>query len=598
MRYHAVFTLVICLICPASSGQVYETQTDWSGGPAVFGPVQQWNREFLSATETAWRPIPGQLALACTPLDQPIQHIIVGDADHSQHCGVGDVNGDGVVDVLTADPVTDVFNELGAVYWWQRHGDGSWTQHAVDEDFYGAEYVASADVDRDGDLDVIAAAYYGLEDVTPYGNRNGRYAWFENINGDGSAWTQHVVGELFWGAQWIDAGDLDGDGDVDVAGASSLTDGVYEQDGDITWFENLDGAGTQWAQHDLETERNSAQVRLADLDGDGDLDVVGAEDDRIAWWENRNSDGTLWIERYVSTELNGATYLDVGDLDDDGDLDVIGGAYGTPVVVWWENTAGSGTVWFPRYVVGGSQIFLFRLRDIDGDGDLDAVLSGGNQYGFIYWIENESGDGVVWNPRLITNDVEGYNWVALGDLNADGRLDAAVVDEGVYESTHQLSWYDLTSFDSQGELLSSVLDGDVDRTWGTITWDIAAPVGTSFTVQVRAADDPYALGPFIDVEAPGDDLADLIDPHAEYFQYRLALSSSDAGVSPIVSEIGVEQRLLGDLDGDGCVDLNDLAALLANYGCTTGCVADLDGDGDVDLSDLAVLLANYGGGCG
>ncbi len=58
--------------------------------------------------------------------------------------------------------------------------------------------------------------------------------------------------------------------------------------------------------------------------------------------------------------------------------------------------------------------------------------------------------------------------------------------------------------------------------------------------------------------------------------------------------------ILGDLDGDGCVDLSDLAQLLSNYGTTGGATyadGDLDGDGDVDLSDLAGLLANYGAGC-
>ncbi len=52
--------------------------------------------------------------------------------------------------------------------------------------------------------------------------------------------------------------------------------------------------------------------------------------------------------------------------------------------------------------------------------------------------------------------------------------------------------------------------------------------------------------------------------------------------------------LPGDMDGDGDVDLSDLAALLADYGCTGGCAGDTDGDGDTDLSDLATVLANFG----
>jgi hypothetical protein len=60
-----------------------------------------------------------------------------------------------------------------------------------------------------------------------------------------------------------------------------------------------------------------------------------------------------------------------------------------------------------------------------------------------------------------------------------------------------------------------------------------------------------------------------------------------------VARLDVEAcSLPGDLDGDGDVDLTDLAILLASYGVDAG--GDLDGDGDTDLADLAILLSNYG----
>jgi hypothetical protein len=604
-----VMALYACVYCLSAEAQITEVQSDWSGGPNVFGPVQHWGDRCLMADDAAWRPIAGQVALACTPLDPPVQYVIAGDADHPQHCGVGDVDGDGDPDVLTTDPLYDLSQDLGGVYWWECQTDDTWIQHTVDGDFYGAGYVASADVDGDGDQDVIAAAYYGNEDISPEGWRNGRYAWFENLAGDGSAWTQHLVGELFWGARWIDAGDLDGDGDVDLVGASELTDGVWEEDGDITWFENQDGVGTQWAQHDLETERNSAQAHAVDLDGDGDLDVMSGEQDRIGWWENRHGDGTLWIKRYVSTELSSSAYLDAGDLDDDGDLDIVGGAYHTNVVIWWENTAGDGTVWFPRYVVSGLYISVLYLRDIDGDGDLDAALAGGLSDGFVYWLENTSGDGIVWNPRLITSDVEGYNWLALGDVNDDARLDAVVVDEGIYESTHQIAWHDLTYFVSAGELVSSVLDGGVGRWWGVIDWDVLAPSGTTAGVAVRASNDPYNLGLFVDVPAPGMELAAFVDPGARYLQYKLDLATTNDSVSPIVHELAVAQHISGDADGDSDVDLGDFSVLAE---CLSGpqvipdtepppsaeeCLQafDFDLDQDVDLHDWATFSIGFTG---
>jgi len=77
------------------------------------------------------------------------------------------------------------------------------------------------------------------------------------------------------------AADLDNDGDLDVLSASSL-------DGKIAWYENHDSAGFG-DQHVISFEAEGARaVYAADLDGDGDLDVLSASsiDNKIAWYKN------------------------------------------------------------------------------------------------------------------------------------------------------------------------------------------------------------------------------------------------------------------------------------------------------------------------
>jgi hypothetical protein len=77
------------------------------------------------------------------------------------------------------------------------------------------------------------------------------------------------------------AADLDGDGDLDVLSAS-------ENDNKIAWYAN-DGTGRFGPQQVITTEADGAEsVYAADLDGDGDLDVLSASarDDKIAWYEN------------------------------------------------------------------------------------------------------------------------------------------------------------------------------------------------------------------------------------------------------------------------------------------------------------------------
>ena len=80
------------------------------------------------------------------------------------------------------------------------------------------------------------------------------------------------------------------------------------------------------------------------------------------------------------------------------------------------------------------------------------------------------------------------------------------------------------------------------------------------------------------------------------------LSGGDLTLSGGFWAAGAEQpcALPGDITGDGAVDLNDLAIVLANYGVPGGALyedGDLDGDGDVDLADLAIVLAAYGTSC-
>ena len=128
----------------------------------------------------------------------------------------------------------------------------------IADDFSGAQSVYSADVDGDGDLDILGAAH-NADDIT----------WWENTAGDGTAWTEHVIDGNFDAAYSVYSADVDGDGDLDVLGAAHNAD-------DITWWENTAGDGTAWTEHTIDGSFDGAySVYSADVDGDGDLDVLG-----------------------------------------------------------------------------------------------------------------------------------------------------------------------------------------------------------------------------------------------------------------------------------------------------------------------------------
>ena len=111
----------------------------------------------------------------------------------------------------------------------------------------------------------------------------------ENTTGDGLSWVKTTIDESFPSALSVYAADLDGDGDTDVLGASF--DG-----GGIRWWENAAGDGSVWNEHAVDESLGLAVlVHAGDVDGDGDADVLGASwgNSEVQWWENRGGQFAL-----------------------------------------------------------------------------------------------------------------------------------------------------------------------------------------------------------------------------------------------------------------------------------------------------------------
>ena len=261
----------------------------------------------------------------------------------------------------------------------------------------------------------------------------------------------------------VHAADLDGDGDYDVLSASAFDD-------KIAWYEN-DGSGNFGAQQVITTSADGAEsVYAADLDGDGDYDVLSASymDDKIAWYENDGS-GNFGEQQVITTSADGAASVHAADLDGDGDLDVLSASGNDDKIAWYEND-GIGNFGAEQVITtSADRAESVHAADLDGDGDID-VLSASLSDDKIAWYEND-GSGNFGEQQVITTSADGAASVYAADLDGDGDID--VLSASTYDD--KIAWYEndgignfgaeqviTTSADRAESVYAADLDGDGD----------------------------------------------------------------------------------------------------------------------------------------
>ncbi len=537
-----------------------------------------------------------------------------------------DVDGDGDLDVLGAAEYGSVSG--GYVIWWENTaGDGTaWTEQIVSSAFNGGNSVYAADVDGDGDLDVLGAAE-GIDTI----------AWWENTAGDGTAWTEHIVSSTFDGAESVYAADVDGDGDLDVLGAAYTA-------GTIAWWENTTGDGSAWTEHILSSTFNgAASVYASDVDGDGDLDVLGVAqfDSIVVWWENTAGDGSAWTPHDVGGSFITPFSVHAADVDGDGDVDVLSADFDTNEIVWWENMAGNGLVWTSHDVGTGVDAMSVYAGDVDGDGDLD-VLGTSFDSATVAWWENTAGDGSAWTLHILDSGFGGPKGVYGADVDGDGDLDVlgAAWNAGTIawwrnETIHRSAAYPpagmhvlSSTFDGVTLAHAADVDGDGDTdVLGAATlsntiawWENTSPVGNGSVWAQHVISDTFDGAEHVyaaDVDGDGDtDVlgAACVAGTIAWWENTSPVGNGSAWTQHVISDTFDYARSVtaADVDGDGDTDVlgaaeaaNTIAwwentagdgsawtehVLSSTFGnARSATAADVDGDGDLD-----VLGAAYG----
>lgn len=384
---------------------------------------------------------------------------------------------------------------------------GEWTRGVIAQDFTNARAVYVEDIDGDGLMDIVGASSV-LDEV----------AWWRNPGDQPIVWIKHRVDDDLDGAWDICADDVDGDGSLDIIAAA-------EEAKDVVWYEN-NGSGTGWMKHTVTDAFGRVRsVCTADIDADGDLDIASGSwgASMVRWWENLDGQGTSWEPHTVQGLLLHVSCVVPADLNMDGDMDLVACAHGAKRIRCWIND-GTGTDWTGYGIATGlTSARTVDAADIDGDGDLDVACVADSDERNVGWWENVDGSGTVWEEHILSCDLPGAYSVMAADLNCTGETQLAVADMLL----DKLVLTGPSSNPVAGSLTSSILALGNDPGWGAF---LSRPgQGSGIGFQFRASDNYTDMGPWSEVLYPPVDLSELLEDYDSFFQYRVRISGSSIG---------------------------------------------------------------------
>lgn len=390
--------------------------------------------------------------------EQFAQHTI-GSAGLGAAAHPGDLDGDGVQELLSRGvELTTLRYDAGTFTLMQRLTRTPW----------GLRSAVVADMNGDGMTDIVAAAV-----------DNGKVVWYERLSADLKPAREHIIDHGAEGASTVRVLDADADGDRDVIAVHGTT-------GQAVLYLNENAQGTQWSTSVLATFVGGiADLEVADLDGDGDDDVLLASTADGKVFSLTNNGGVFSGEMEVADTDMVPTDIAVADLNADGLPDLLiagsggssgrvfrslnlgGGGFGAPVAVvgdgpdawcvdavdvdgngtvdllvgqhddttsrlgWWMNTDGQGTFAAGTVVSEAHAGFLAACAaDLDGDGDLDVATGNGTAYGLegIVWFDND-GSGQFLGPHPTGPNYSMAGAMVPSDVDQDGDIDLVIVHE-------------------------------------------------------------------------------------------------------------------------------------------------------------------------
>jgi hypothetical protein len=461
----------------------------------------------------------------------------------------GDIDGDGKLDLVAGGGGSGVYTFHG-------NGDGTFGAGVSLGNYPTPQTLALADLDADGDLDIALRGYTGPN--------NGAISGAIVLRNDGGGVFTQSSANAIGMALDIVQGDIDGDGDVDLALASAQRGYVLLRN---------HGDATFQAPALTPFGLGAFAAATADFDGDGRQDVViGNEQSGVVSIFHGDAAGGLgarqdleWTTIPVTQSFVAAT-----DVEGDGDADVLIGVGSDNSVLLYRNDGG-GT-FTQKYLASVTAPRAAAAVDLDGDGDRDLLVLSSTNAGV--YVLKANGDGTYAGKiKYSTGTSSSPRAMALADVNGDGKIDVITANYGTNNASVLRGNGD-GSFQAAVTVTASGISKPVDVSAGDVDGDgdvdFALANNGSSDVQLflnggsgsftaglsRAAGSSTRAVRIADLN--GDGRADIAAVASTSNSLSLFLGTGGGAFMPTAT-VGVSTSpraiALGDLDGDGRPDL-------------------------------------------